>query len=188
MYKEFFSTKDAEDWAKKQYAEVCSVEFAQSEFYDALYAYAGGLYVSINFFLRRGGELSIRANHVLKVLREQVPSCSVPENIVVYRHTCLKIIEHLCGDNAIKQGMRFYDKGFLSTSLLKKCALNFNEGQPLDCILKLYLPKGTKGVYICYKHSASCLNEQEILLAPEILFEIKGVDSIKKEISCVALI
>lgn len=188
MYKEFFSTKEASDWAEKQYAEVCSAEFAQSEFYDALYAYAGGLYVPINFFLRRGGEPSIRADNVLKVLKEQVPNYSIPEDIVVYRHTCLKTIENLCGVNTIKRGMRFYDKGFLSTSLLKKCALDFKDGEPLDCLLKLYLPKGTKGVYISYKHRVSYLEEQEILLAPEILFEVSCVDNIKKEISCVALI
>lgn len=61
------------------------------------------------------------------------------------------------------------DKGFMSTTLMPHCMKDFPKNHNCNCLLKLYLPKGTKGAYIGYNNKS--LKEYESLLPPNSKFK-----------------
>lgn len=71
-------------------------------------------------------------------------------------------MEEIVTSTNFKSEKTFIDKGFLSTTLVPDLLRKFAKKHRYDCILKIYLPKGTKAVYINYDDSM--LNEHEILL------------------------
>lgn len=63
-----------------------------------------------------------------------------------------------------------YSTRFISTTLNKKTALGFVEDDESCCLLKLILPKGTKGIYVSKLSSFLDLEEEEIILPPGCKF------------------
>jgi hypothetical protein len=70
-----------------------------------------------------------------------------------------------------------YSTRFISTTLNKKTALDFVEDDESCCLLKLILPKGTKGIYVTKLSSFQDLEEEEIILPPGCKFIVvhKGI-------------
>ncbi len=104
----------------------------------------------------------------------------IPENIVVYRFTQEKYFKQLFSKSKPKVGEIFICKGFTSSTLFPESLLEFAENRNYNCILKLYLPKGSKCAYT-YIWQNNRLPEQEILLPTNCTFRLikKGIWSRK---------
>lgn len=73
-----------------------------------------------------------------------------------------------------------YSTRFISTTLNKKTALDFVEDDESCCLLKLILPKGTKGIYVSKLSSFQDLEEEEIILPPGCKFLVVDKDIMNK--------
>lgn len=113
-----------------------------------------------------------------------------PEDIIVYRFTHLKVMRNLCGTWLLRSGLTFSDKAFLSTTLLWKQLVPFGKDHHCNCMLKLYLPKGTHGAYVSLNDERDHLREYEFLLPPNLRFKIVKCCflSYPARIKCVALV
>ena len=115
------------------------------------------------------GEKKIYSKQI-GILIEEINKHELPEDIVVYRYTHKRLFRYLFKDLKVKVGNIFIDKGFMSTTLVPELLREFAKSHRYNCILKLYLPKGTKGIYL--KFDKSILNEQEILLPSNSKFKL----------------
>ncbi len=181
-YKEFITEEEAQKWAEKNYAYQCSDEFKSGQDFDALFHYGGNNYKSVNRFLRNNEKISQETKLLVERLRKIVLSTTLTENVVVYRSVKYSCFKNLCGENKISRGVRFCDKAFLSTSLSKNCAMKFHKNKGNDCTLKLYLTAGIHAIYLSYTNTISVLHEQELLLEPEVEFEIIKVKGIRQKV------
>lgn len=181
-YKEFITEEEAQKWAEKNYAYQCSYEFKSGQDFNALFYYGGNKYKSVNRFLRNNEKISEDDKMLVEKLRKIVLSTTLPENVVVYRSVKYSGFKDLCGENKISRGVRFCDKAFLSTSLSKNCAMKFHKNKGNDCMLKLYLTAGIHAIYLSYTNTISVLHEQELLLEPEVEFEIIKVKGIRQKV------
>lgn len=181
-YKEFITEEEAQKWAEKNYAYQCSYEFKSGQDFNALFYYGGNKYKSVNCFLRNNEKISEDDKMLVEKLRKIVLSTTLPENVVVYRSVKYSCFKNLCGENKISRGVRFCDKAFLSTSLSKNCAMKFHKDKGNDCMLKLYLTAGIHAIYLSYTNTISVLHEQELLLEPEVEFEIIKVKGIRQKV------
>lgn len=181
-YKEFITEEEAQKWAEKNYAYQCSYEFKSGQDFNALFYYGGNKYKSVNRFLRNNESISEDDKMLVEKLRKIVLSTTLPENVVVYRSVKYSCFKNLCGENTISRGVRFCDKAFLSTSLSKNCAMKFHKDKGNDCMLKLYLTVGIHAIYLSYTNTISVLHEQELLLEPEVEFEIIKVKGIRQKV------
>tara|TARA_Y100000389_G_scaffold162249_1_gene164980 strand:+ start:687 stop:1358 length:672 start_codon:yes stop_codon:yes gene_type:complete len=73
-----------------------------------------------------------------------------------------------------------YSTRFISTTLNKKTALDFVEDDESCCLLKLILPKGTKGIYVTKLSSFQDLEEEEIILPPGCKFIVVDKGTMNK--------
>lgn len=126
----------------------------------------------INRYLRGFQDGRDELYTLVNLINNVVLNNFTPEDVIVYRSTRIKVIKELCGKQILRKGLIFADKAFLSTSFCAGCAYDYGKAHANDCILKLYLSKGTKGAYLSYKGTFSNLNEQEFLLAANTAFEI----------------
>lgn len=181
-YKEFITEEEAQKWAEKNYAYQCSDEFKSGQDFYALFHYGGNNYKSVNRFLRNNEKISQDTKLLVERLRKIVLSTTLPENVIVYRSVNYSSFKDLCGENKISRGIRFCDKAFLSTSLSKNCAMKFHKDKGNDCMLKLYLTAGIHAIYLSYTNTISVLHEQELLLEPEVEFEIIKVKGIRQKV------
>lgn len=181
-YKEFITEEEAQKWAEKNYAYQCSYEFKSGQDFNALFYYGGNKYKSVNRFLRNNEKISEDDKMLVERLRKIVLSTTLPENVVVYRSVKYSSFKNLCGENKISRGVRFCDKAFLSTSLSKNCAMKFHKNKGNDCMLKLYLTAGVHAIYLSYTNTISVLHEQELLLEPEVEFEVIKVKGIRQKV------
>ena len=187
-FREFRSSYEAEERGEKNFSDLVSDEFKKSEEFKALFYYGGNMYRPINRFLRGYQEGRDELYTLIKLINNVVLHNSAPENIVVYRSTHIKAVKQLCEMSFLRKGAIFTDKAYFSTSLSAGCAIDYGKAHSMDCILRLYLPKETKGAYLSYKGTFSTLNEQEFLLAPNTKFEIIKVHYLTKPrlIECIA--
>ena len=72
----------------------------------------------------------------------------------------------------VKDELQFTKKGFISTTLKRKAAIDFIEEDQQCCLLVLTLPKGSKALYIGATSRFSDFGEEEILLPHGSKFEI----------------
>ena len=182
MYKEFITEEAAQKWAEKNYAYQCSAEFKRGQDFIDLFCYGGNMYRPVNRFLRDNEEISEDAKMLVERLRKIVQLTTLPENVVVYRSVRYSCFKRLFGENNISRGARFCDKASLSTSLSKNCAMKFHMNKGNDCMLKLYLTAGVHAIYLSYTNTISVLHEQELLLEPDVEFEIVKVTGVRQKI------
>lgn len=188
-YKEFLCAKDAEEWAHTHYSDVLALPKDSFAYQSVLY-YTGSMSRQWNKVLRLcpsiedGGLEKYAAGYfasegeqlrMIKEVNRFLREHSVPENIVVYRYTHRKVLKHLRSAGILRKGMIFTEKGFCSTTLVKDALQKFSEQHKCDCVLKIYLPKGLPGAYASLDFPHSVLREYELLLAPNIQFEILKV-------------
>lgn len=189
-YLVFRSTEEAEKWGEKNFPRLVNEEFKKSEEFKALFYYGGNMYRPINRYLRGYQKGREGLYDLIKLINSVVLHNATPENIVVYRSTHIKVVKQLCGKPILRNGLIFADKAFFSTSLNAGCAFDYGKVHCRDCLLKLYLPKGTKGAYLSYKGTFSNLNEQEYLLPTNTKFEIIKVHYLTRPrlIECIAIL
>lgn len=188
-YKEFQTVEEGNDWGWKFFSDIL-VPSKDNNAYLSVFCYTGSMFCKWNKVLRKypaiesglfeecdkrefseDGEQICRIKEVNSLLRQH----NIPENIIVYRYTKKKHIKDLCSSHFFRNGLRFFDKAFLSTTLISELLYDFAKTKEYDCLLKIYVPKGTQGAYVSLKNPLSKLNEQEVLLAPNLMLEIVKV-------------
>lgn len=111
------------------------------------------------------------------IITNEIRKFDLQENIIAFRYTHKQLFGLLFELKRPKVGQVFTDKGFMSTTLVGDLLKDFAKNRRYNCVLKLYLPKGTKGAYI--RFNDSLLNEHEFLLPPNSRFLLTG-----KHINC----
>lgn len=185
-YTEFHSELDAATWARDHFSDVFTLP-KDSPTYQSLLYYIGSMSRKWNRNLRRcpsiesgnfekcaAGDYASDGEHIAKIkeVNRFLRLHRIPENIIAYRYTHRKIMKQLCSSKFLRRGMVFVEKGFCSTTLVKNALEKFSKQHKCDCLLKLYLPQGLPGSYASLDFPPSILREYEILLAPNIQFEI----------------
>lgn len=189
QYKEFLCAEEAEEWAYTHYSDVLALPKDSFTYQSVLY-YTGSMSRNWNKVLRlctsiESGGLERYATgyfasdseqlRMIKEVNRFLREHSIPENIVVYRYTHRKVLKQLCSAGILRKGMIFAERGFCSTTLVKDALQKFSKQHECDCVLKIYLPKGLPGAYASLDSPLSVLLEYEILLPPNIQFEIVKV-------------
>lgn len=200
-YREFHGEAEVENWAWAHYGDLLGMS-PKSKLYEDIFAYTGSLSTPINRLLRHAppygtpeffkydpGDFQF-AYEVIPGIAEALNRHRTPEAIVAYRFTQLKAMKQLCGTKRFRSGLLFSDKAFFSTTLLRKRLLQLGKEHRCNCVLKLYLPKGTHGAYVSFKDKRDLLREYEFLLPPNTKFEIAKVWTFTypRVIECVALV
>lgn len=141
------------------------------EVLEDLHYYTNDGYEDINSYLRDGGKGWVYGDHIkaqAERIEDALDEASLPKSIVVYRgiKPFSKINEQW---DAIKEGDRLVDLGFLSTSLDKTTAKSFvgYEKIKLTYLLEIILPAGTPAALI----SEHVLQDREIVGEYEVLLQ-----------------
>lgn len=171
-YREFHSADEAERWGETYYKDLYGKNCEDNADFEQLFLYSGSGYRLYNSQLRYNEEYDEIITQGIERLTDILARHTLPENVIAYRYTQKQILSLLCAGKPLRPGLRFSDKAFLSTSLVKASLSQFKKENPCDCLLKLYLPKGLHSIYISLKNTNSRLNEQELLLQRDTEFEI----------------
>lgn len=180
IFREFHTDKAAYEWGMDYFGSwIKDIQSAKdndnaNEISHLLYAYTGNMNIPYNQFLRgynRFDEEQIEDYSMdTAIISKEICKFALQKNIVVYRYTHKNLFRKLFESSKLKIGKTFTDKGFMSTTLVPDLLKEFAKNRRYNCILKLYLPKGTKGAYI--KFDNSLLNEHEFLLPPNTTFKL----------------
>ena len=171
-HREFYNADDAEAWAAVHFPGLCGDQRNDNPDYNRLFFYGGSCYKLYNEALRFGWEYCDDTMHEIWQLVGILDKYKLPEPVVAYRYTHKKDLKLLLQGERLRPGLRFADKAFFSTSLVKSSLDKFKKQYNCNCLLKLYLPKGVHCAYISLKETSSVLNEQELLLQRDTEFEI----------------
>ena len=146
-----FKTKEAvENWVKQNYTEeqLGRLQISRYESTDvswAYVAYKGNLSEKINSALREEPS-KIMTDEWLKEFQEFISTYFIPEDITVYRFVSNK--EYCWLDRATRWGKTCVYNGFLSTTLLKNRYRELYSRVHRRMVVKIIVPKGTKGTYL----------------------------------------
>lgn len=139
-----------------------------------LYGYTGNMNHLYNQLLRGLGEFDKsevnKYNKEIDLIEKEVSQFELHDNIVIYRYTYKNFFRSLFELSNMQTGRILIEKGFMSTTLLPDLMRDFAKSRNYNCILKLYLPKGTKGAYVSFGEYK--LNEYEFLLPPNATFKL----------------
>ena len=181
-FREFHTDKEAYEWAMNYFGswinEMESIK-ENSDLNNAanlLDAYTSSLNVPINRLLRGYTEdfeekQTEQYYKQISIISNEISKFSLQENIIVYRFTHEKLFSTLFESSEMKENTLFTEKGFMSTTLVRDLLIEFAKSHKYNCLLKLYLPNGTKGSYMQRKNG---INEQEFLLPPNSTFKLCG--------------
>lgn len=181
-YKEFTNISEAEQWGIFHYGEWASIynknmDAARSVLgssYDApIEYYCGNVYDHINNYLRFGLDSTESSTYTIlsKLLAlSLVNAPRIPENIVVYRLVSDCFIDDLLDRG--KEGIPAIENGFISACLLEDITKSTEHYSTRKHLLKIYVKKGTIGIYVSCVEHANRSHEQEMLLFPYGFFRI----------------
>lgn len=188
-YREFLTEDESREWGKAHYGKWANNYRKQMRLakgytkddyvLESIERYCGYNYKKINEGLRNGFETSnimyrMLAN-VLSMILCGAPR--IPDNIVLYRVVGKEAIQQILKNNELYTQSK--ELGFLSTSMLKSI-VNNGEFARGEALLKMYVKKGTVGVYV---NEVTCRNEEEILLPPGLFIRILGTPYLDKIIN-----
>lgn len=179
-YREFLTEDETREWGEMYYEKWANnykkqmrlaKGYTKDDFVlESIERYCGYGYKQINEGLRNKFETSnIMYRTLANVLSMILCSAPrIPENIVLYRVVDQKAIQVILKNNELYTQSK--ELGFLSTSMLKSIVNNdeFTRGEVL---LKMYVKKGTVGVYV---NEVTRRSEEEILLPPGLYLRILG--------------
>lgn len=130
--------------------------------YNSVYDYMDTAYRQVNKYLRKD-EMPTGYNKSFMddMIDGLDAACEneIGEDVVVYRS--MKPTDLDIGDE-------FVDKGYVSTSLDKNVAATFRHG----ILARIYVPKGSKGVFLGHVPVGMNRNEWEVLLARQTKFRV----------------
>ena len=174
-YKEFLTVEECRKWGEYysnwaiKYKEVMSltekIKTKHSLETETVECYCGYSYRQINEFLRFGHDSDTKLYDKMSDILTMV-LCSAPKissNMVVYRVVNKYFIDEMIHKNKTSNPTPIQEKGFMSTSMLKNIVNNYGDASGEFCLLKIYVPKDTVGVYV---NAITKRDEEEILLAP----------------------
>ncbi|MBE6087089.1 MAG: hypothetical protein E7206_03340 [Clostridium beijerinckii] len=185
LFKEFTTEEDAKKWAKENYGQwlndiqITEYTYESKNLNDLLYGYTGDMYLIYNRMLRgtekydSEDEETEEFNQRINIINNEISKFNLKENVVVWRYTYKELLKLLFEKQKIKVGHTFTDKAFIDTTLVPDLLRAFAYTHRYNCLLKLYLPKGTKGVYVEFYHENDYLNECEFLLPLNTTFVLK---------------
>ncbi|GEM_PF-3885119 len=181
-FRRFVNCQEAIDWGlayvKKQEEQVFYSEEEKTSFYDTLGALTGSYYRIYNSVLWGDtGYADIEEiMREIEILNTGISSYIIPEDIVVYRATNLKLIKNLFNGYFPIKGTVVKYPAFLHTSLVKRTAWELIRGDftKYNCVMKIYIVKGSRGIFVDPARTGH-LNEQEIILPINCMLEIKKV-------------
>lgn len=155
----------------KEYSAEYKGKFTNEEV-EAIRKYQSIWYVDMNGVLRgRLGRPSKKLRTYIKNLQKAIEKVQIKENIVVARGTTVSAIG---GDwDAVQINDIITDKGFMSTSLREKTAIDFvNRKGVRGILMYIKIPKGTNGVILDIAVNDNW--ESELLLEPGTKIRITG--------------
>ena len=172
----FESSIDAEKWGEdhyacwaKRYKEIMHIaaDINRREVsypFCTIEEYCGHVYKEINSYLRGNYQGDSEAmykemSHILIMLLCEAPR--IPDNIVVYRLVSEKFMSELYRNN--QSGLPTIEPGLMSTSMFESIVGSDEAYAQHKNILKIYIPKGTPGIYV---NAVTQRSEYEVLLAP----------------------
>lgn len=177
-YYEFENVGLAEEWGKKHYANWTN-EYNQNSYFlknmipewefSVIEYYCGGDFRFINNMLR-GIDLGIGDTNMYRLLTVTLINLityapKIPQDIVLFRIPSKKFISQFNLD--ISENSYTIEKGFLSTSLVESITSSTQYFGNKDYLLKIYVKKGTPGIYTALVKGADFRDEeQEMLLLP----------------------
>ena len=167
-FREFTDDNEAKRWGAKSRENV----LLSNEEINNIYYYTGSWYRVIFFHLKRGNYRDGSdpdTDAEIDMLDGSINKGKIPDDIVVYRATRWKTLKSTIENNVVTP------EAYWSTSLLLKRAVLFKlqqRDEHYDCILKIYLPKGSKGLYVSELKEHDQLSEFEVLLPRDSKFRI----------------
>lgn len=180
IFREFCTNQEAYKWAMDNFGSwIKRIQFDKdndnkNNISNLLYDYTGSMNIIYNEFLREHNgfdEIEIKEySKETAIIAKEICKYSLQENIIVYRYTRKNLFKRMFETSKPKIEKTFTEKGFMSTTLIAEELKEFAKEHKYNCILKLYLPKGTKGVYITFHNDL--LNEHEFLLPPNSTFKL----------------
>jgi hypothetical protein len=181
-YREFYTDQEAKEWAMRYFGqwikglEKDKYKLDTNEISDLLYFYCGSVYREYNDLLR-GMDKDFTKDEAKEyfgkaaIIEKEIRKFELQEDIIVYRFTKKEWLRWLFDGYKLRTGNIFTDKAFMSTTLVVDLLREFASKNHYNCILKLYLPKGTKGAYVKF-NKKSRLNEHEFLLPQNSTFKL----------------
>ena len=183
-FKVFSSSDEAEIWAKKYYREWIAVSrhgvtHCENSVHNLFFALTGNMheiYNNVLRFLNRGLKIYGTPDtngYLCEIvsMSDEISKHRVPENITVFRYTRKRHFCELFDSKEPQVGDIGTDPSFVSTTLVRDLLKEFALQHRYNCLLKIYVPKGSAGIYINWG-DLSTLNEQEILFPPNTTFKI----------------
>lgn len=182
-FKEFTTEDEAKTWGTENYGQwlehiqITRFSCESNDISDLLSGYSGSMNGKYNTMLR--DEITYSKKEVKKytqhidIINREISILQLKENIIVWRWTSINDFKKLFKFNKINKGQTFADKAFMSTTLVADLLKNFAKERNYNCLLKLYLPKGTKGAYVDFFDEYHMLNECEFLLPLNTSFVLK---------------
>lgn len=178
IYYEFKNKEMASKWGKEHYGHWTEV-YNKNTYYlkklipewefEAIQYYCGGDYRFINGLLRNI-DLGIKDVNTYKLLTVTLINLitfapKIPQDIVLFRIPSDRFIRQLNLD--IEEKGYTIEKGFLSTSLIESITSSTQYYGNKNYLLKIYVKKGTPGIYTSLVKNADFREEeQEMLLLP----------------------
>lgn len=172
-YNQFSSTVDADNWINDYKNCFPSDDDADKEFLCALHYYTASANTLVNNALRYNMEI-LENDYMQPTFQQMIsklPTYQIPDNIIVYRYISKGLLKEMVSSYPAKKGVILIDKGFMSTTLVRKSILNHKKSDiSLKILLEISVPKGSKGTYV--GHLKNMLSEYEVILAPNTKLRI----------------
>lgn len=171
QYKKFNSPSDVDSWYKKNKLFFPSDNKTDKTTLKALDLYTASCSSIFNGHLRYNIKISDCYQRYLTQMVKEISTFQIPDNIIVYRYISKGLLKEMCTSYPPKKGLYLLDKGFMSTSLIKRNLEKHRHSDPsLKILLKISVPAGTNGIYV--GHLENMLKESEVILAPNTQLRI----------------
>ena len=167
-YKCFINDESAKNWGRRYYKDFSSKykEYNQQlAKFDHMHNsskcveyFCGHGYREMNNYLRNDTINAAAKSYTEALTFTLLLAPPIPEDIVVYRLVCPEFIEAL-----IKSNSQIIEKGFLSSGMLTSITELNEHYADYDDMLRLYVPKGIRGLYV---NEIAPRQENEIILIP----------------------
>lgn len=184
-YTKFRSPQDVATWYNNYELYFPSDNDEDTDFLYALNIYTASANTPINSHLRYNSPID-SSDYLYPYFTSMItklPTYCIPDNIIVYRYISKGQLKEMCPSYPPKKNMIMQDKGFMSTTLIKKSIDSFRKHNSLSILLVISVPVGTKGTYV--GNLKDMLTEYEVILAPNTKLHIdKKIPFINSYIWC----
>lgn len=170
QYTKFKISDEVDLWYEKYKSYFPSDNDSDKDFLEALNMYTGLGNHIFNNHLRYNIELDPFYQKYFTKMFDKLPTYHIPDNIIVYRYISKGLLKTMCPTYPPKTGMIIHDKGFMSTTLIRKSVNSYRSGRKQNILLVISVPSGTKGIYV--GHLKDVLSEYEVILAPNTQLHI----------------